>query len=120
MIDIEKVINYAKSKRFVSEEQPFGPDNLVYKVYGKMFLLLSLDSTPTSINVKCEPNLANELREKYSFVIPGYHMNKVHWNTIIFENGLDDNFLLEQIDNSYDLVVDTLTKTQKKEIRDGI
>lgn len=119
MLDLDNVIDYVKGKKQVSEEQPFGPDNLVYKVCGKMFMLVSLDSVPHSVNLKCEPNLAIELREKYSFVLPGYHMNKVHWNTIVFENGLDYKFLFNQIDNSYDLVVNGLSKKLKVELLNG-
>lgn len=116
MLDLEKVIKYAKTKKLVSEEQPFGPDNLVYKVSGKMFFLVSLDNIPHRVNLKCDPKLALELREKYKFVLPGYHMSKVHWNTIVFENDLTYDFLFEQIDNSYNLVVNGLSKKLQAEI----
>ncbi len=109
-MDIEKIIAHAKSKAEVSQETPFGPETLVYKVAGKIFLFLSLDDFPNKISVKCKPDTAIELREKYDFVSGGYHLNKKHWNTIILKNNVNFEFILEQIDNSYYLVVNTLSK----------
>lgn len=119
MLDLEKVIKYAKAKKMVTEEQPFGPDNLVYKVAGKMFFLISLNDIPHRVNLKCEPQMAIELREKYRYVLPGYHMSKVHWNTIVFEEDLTYDFLFKQIDNSYSLVVNGLSKKLQAEILSG-
>ncbi len=88
----------------VEESFPFGEDTLVFKVGGKIFLLCSLDSNPLQFNVKCDPELAIELRERYSCVQPGYHMNKKHWNTIVVDHSVSDNDLREWIDHSYGLV----------------
>lgn len=101
---IEEIRNYCIAKEGVTENLPFGPDNLVFKVKGKMFLLLSLDAIPLSFNVKCNPEKALELRERYECVLPGYHMNKKHWNTIIIENYLSASEIMEWIDDSYHLV----------------
>lgn len=100
----EDIRTYALSKDNVEEGTPFGEETLVYKVNGKIFLLLSLDSDPVSFNVKCDPDLAMELRESYAFVKPGYHMNKKHWNTIQVEGSVKPKQLKEWIDHSYDLV----------------
>ena len=92
------------SKPSVEETLPFGPDNLVYKVNGKMFLLAGLDNDPLQFNVKCDPDKAIELREEYSCVLPGYHMNKKHWNTVIVDGSVSTQQLKEWIDHSYELV----------------
>ncbi|MGZ5190494.1 MAG: MmcQ/YjbR family DNA-binding protein, partial [Flavisolibacter sp.] len=89
---------------------PFGPDTLVYKVSGKMFLLTGLDDAQLSFNVKCDPEKAVELREQYACVSPGYHMNKQHWNTIKVDGSLSARQLKEWIDHSYDLVKESLPK----------
>jgi predicted DNA-binding protein (MmcQ/YjbR family) len=103
-MNAEQIRQYCLSKEDVTEELPFGPGNLVYKVNGKMFLLLSLFSTPLSMNAKCDPDKALELREQYDCVSPGYHMNKKHWNTITIENYLKPSEIKEWIDDSYALV----------------
>jgi predicted DNA-binding protein (MmcQ/YjbR family) len=103
-MDLEHLREYALSKPEVEETQPFGPDNLVYKVNRKMFLLTSFDSIPLQFNLKCDPELALELREQYAAVIPGYHMNKKHWNTIIVDGSISLKKLHEMIDHSYNLV----------------
>ena len=87
-MDIEQIIQYTLSKKDVEETLPFGPNTLVFKVKGKIFLLLSLDEKPLRLNVKCNPEYAIELRERYASVIPGYNMNKKHWNTIIINGEL--------------------------------
>ncbi len=93
----------------VEETLPFGPDTLVYKVAGKMFALTGLDEEECSVNLKCDPERAEELREEYTDeIIPGYHMNKKHWNTVFIERGLSDKFIKDLIDNSYQLVIDGL------------
>jgi predicted DNA-binding protein (MmcQ/YjbR family) len=98
----------------VAATQPFGPDTLVFKIVGKVFMLLSLDEVPTRINLKCEPDRAVELRESYAAIIPGYHMNKKHWNTIIIDGTLQRSFIQEMIRDSYELVVAKLPKKQKE------
>lgn len=98
------------------ETLPFGPDTLVYKVGGKVFLLTGLDSEELRFNVKCDPDKALELREQFSCVLPGFHMNKKHWNTIVVDGSVSSKQLKEWIDHSYDLVVDSLPK----KIRDAM
>jgi predicted DNA-binding protein (MmcQ/YjbR family) len=88
----------------VTEGFPFGEEYLVFKVRQKMFLLLSIDDHPQSMNVKCDPERAVEMRERYAAVRPGYHMNKKHWNTVVFDGSIPPKELREMIDQSYDLV----------------
>lgn len=102
-MDIESVRTYCLQKEMVEETTPFGEDTLVYKINGKMFLLLNLNR-PFSINVKCNPEKAIELRERYTEVIPGYHMNKTHWNTVILESPIPPALICEWIDDSFALV----------------
>ena len=109
-MNIENIREYCLSKPGVAETLPFGPETLVYKVGGKVFLLMGLDNIELSFNVKCEPSLALELREQYPCVIPGYHMNKKHWNTIIVDGSVSRKQLEEWIDHSYELVVNSLPR----------
>ena len=103
-MNAEQIRNYALEKAAVTEGFPFGEDTLVFKVNNKIFLLAALDETPLRINVKCDPAKAIELREEYpEAVLPGYHMNKIHWNTVI-ATLLKASLLKEMIDDSYDLV----------------
>jgi len=102
-MNIEDLREYCLSKPDVTESFPFDEDTLVFKVFGKIFVLTSL-TPPFSINVKCDPELAISLREMYSFVIPGYHMNKKHWNTVMIDDTVSDSLLLEWIDHSYNLI----------------
>lgn len=103
-MNIESIHLFAMGLGEVEETQPFGPDNIVYKINNKMFLLLSTDEIPLRFNVKCNPELALELREEYSSVIPGYHMNKKHWNTIVVDGNIPTAKLKEFIQHSFDLV----------------
>ena len=103
-MDLEQLREYVLGLADVEETLPFGPDNLVYKVFGKMFLLVGMDNHPLQFNVKCDPDLALELREEFAAVIPGYHMNKKHWNTIIPDHTVSLRLLKEWIDDSYVLV----------------
>ena len=112
-MNIESLQQYCLSKKGVEETLPFGPDVLVYKVAGKIFLLCPLDSGEFQFNVKCEPELAIELREQYTCVLPGYHMSKKHWNTVLIDGSIPDKLLCQWIDESYQLVVGGLTKIQK-------
>jgi predicted DNA-binding protein (MmcQ/YjbR family) len=102
-MNIETIRDYCISKKGVTESFPFGDDTLVFKKTGKIFLLANLDGD-LSINVKCDPAIALELREKYTSVIPGYHMNKKHWNTVLIDGTIPDKEILEWIDHSYILV----------------
>lgn len=104
-MDIESLRDYVIQKPNVTEGFPFGEDVLVFKVNNKLFLLLSLNAQPLQFNAKCNPDEALELREEYpDAVLPGYHMNKKHWNTIIINGMLTNKQLLQMIDNSYELV----------------
>ena len=109
-MDIEQLRDYCLSKPHCQEGFPFGPETLVFKVNGKLFLLVSLDKDQLQFNVKCNPLLAEELREQYSCVLPGYHMNKKHWNTILVDGSVTNNLLRNWIDHSYELV----SKSKKK------
>lgn len=100
----EQIREYCLLKEGVEESLPFGPDTLVFKVNNKIFLLLSLDAARPQFNVKCDPDKAEELREMYAAVHPGYHMNKKHWNTIIVDGTITMSLLKEWIDHSYELV----------------
>jgi len=104
-MDLEQLREYTLSKPDVEETFPFGTDTLVYKIKGKMFLLTGFDSIPLQFNVKCDPDLALELREQYASVIPGRHMNKKHWNTVIIDGSISNRELQKMIDHSYDLVL---------------
>ena len=103
-MNIETLREYCLSKPRSEETLPFGPDNLVYKVNGKIFLITGLDQEQLTFNVKCDPDLAIELREKYSCVMPGYHMNKKHWNTVTVDGSVSMKQLKDWIDHSYELV----------------
>jgi predicted DNA-binding protein (MmcQ/YjbR family) len=112
-MNIEDLRNYCIQKPYVTEELPFGPDTLVFKVATKVFLLTGLDSPDFRFNVKCDPELAIQLREQYPCVQPGYHMNKKHWNTINVDGSVNDKKLKEWIDHSYQSVFDSLQKNVK-------
>lgn len=109
---IDQLREYALAKPNTEETLPFGPDVLVMKVSDKVFLLISLDTVPVQFNVKCDPERAIELREQYASILPGYHMNKQHWNTIILDGSVPMKLVRELIDHSYELV--TKKKTTKK------
>lgn len=113
-MNIELLREYCLSKEGVEEGFPFGEGALVFKVNGKMFLLASLDEQPLSFNVKCDPQKAIELREQFSSIIPGYHMNKKHWNTVIVDGTIPAQLLKEMIDDSYALVLKPLAKKKSK------
>ena len=112
-MNIEEFREYCIAKKSVSEELPFGPDTLVYKVMGKIFALTGLDSEMFTVNLKCNPDRAIELREEFDYIVPGYHMSKIHWNTVNAEY-CPTKQLKELIDHSYDLVLSGLTKKQKE------
>jgi predicted DNA-binding protein (MmcQ/YjbR family) len=108
-MNIEIVREYCLSKKGVTENFPFDEVTLVFKLMGKIFLLTNLDGEPT-INVKCDPEKAIELREMYPSVIPGYHMNKKHWNTVKLDGSLSETLIKSMIDHSYDLIFKSLPK----------
>ncbi len=109
-MNIEEIRDFALSLTNVSESFPFGNDTLVFKVNNKIFLLASLSSELLQFNVKCNPEKAIELREQYSCVLPGYHMNKKHWNTIIIDGKLSAKQLKEFINDSYIAVAPKIKK----------
>lgn len=109
-MDIEQFRNYCLAKADVEETFPFGEDTLVFKTRGKIFAITGLDDDDFRVNLKCEPQYAIELRDRHPQIIPGWHMNKAHWNTVYFEDGLPDELLRSLIDHSYDLIVQSLKK----------
>lgn len=115
-MDAESLRNYCLSKKAVTEGFPFDESTLVFKVAGKMFALLSLDSIPLSISLKCKPEKAIELRETYATINAGYHLNKKHWNTVLLEGEISQALSHKMIDDSYELVIDKLTKKIKLEM----
>jgi predicted DNA-binding protein (MmcQ/YjbR family) len=110
-MNIEDLRDYVLSLENVEESFPFGEDTLVFKTNNKIFLLVSLSSSPLQFNVKCNPEKAIELREEYSCILPGYHMNKKHWNTIIIDGTLSQSQLKSFVKDSYEFVA---KKTAKK------
>lgn len=115
-MDIEQIRNYCLAKKEVTESFPFDEETLVFKVVNKMFALVPLESVPPSINLKCDPEKAIELRDKYTSIRAGYHMNKKHWNTITVDDSIPAQLLQELIDHSYELVVKKLKKADRERI----
>lgn len=111
-MNIEKVRSYCLKKEYVTESFPFNEETLVFKAKDKIFCLSRI-SPPYSISLKCDPELAADLRERYSEVTPGYHLNKTHWNTILIEGSVPDKEILSWIDHSYDLIIKSLPKKKK-------
>lgn len=118
-MNLETYYEYCLSKKGVTEHFPFDQDTLVFKVGGKMFALSSLNQWETgepSVNLKCDPDYAQELRAQYDDIKPAFHMSKVHWNTVVINSELPDKFVKELIDNSYELIFKSLTKLLQIEI----
>lgn len=115
-MNIAEIREYCLTKKGVTEDFPFDETTLVFKVMGKMFLLTNINDAEISVNVKCQPDLAIELREKYSCVQPGYHMNKKMWNTVTYDGSFSEREFYEMIDHSYTEVVKGLTKKLQKEL----
>ncbi|GAB2629333.1 MmcQ/YjbR family DNA-binding protein [Belliella aquatica] len=114
-MDIGFFREYCLSKAAASEETPFDINTLCFKVGGKIFAIIDIELFE-SVNLKCDPEYAIELRELNPAIIPGFHMNKKHWNTIFFNKGLSDKFILELVDHSYNLVFQSLPKRIKDSI----
>lgn len=112
-MNIETFRNYCLTKKGVSESFPFDESALVMKVLDKMFALTDLDNE-FMISLKCDPEKAVELREKYEFVVPARHFNKKHWNTIIINDSISNNFIKEWVNHSYELVISKMTKKQQR------
>jgi len=115
-MNIEEFREYCLAKKGVTESFPFDDSTLVLKVSDKMFALANLDG-PLSLNLKCDPEKAIELRETYEAVKPGYHMNKQHWNTIEIDGSISLKIIKQLIDHSYDLVVSKLPKVKQKALK---
>ncbi len=105
---------YCLSFLGTEETFPFGPETSAFKVAGKLFALSRLTETPLRVSLKCEPELAEQLREAHEAVIPGYHLNKRHWNTVIIDGSLPDNLISDMVEDSYDLVVSKLPKAAQR------
>tara|TARA_B110000977_G_scaffold165730_1_gene213146 strand:- start:410 stop:766 length:357 start_codon:yes stop_codon:yes gene_type:complete len=114
-MNVENLRTYCLSKLAVVESFPFDENTLVFKVAGKIFALFSLEKQPLQINLKCDPEKAIDLRERFYSVIQGYHMNKQHWNTIVIDGELSKELIEELVNHSYDLVVSKLTKKVRSE-----
>ncbi|MGI0056088.1 MAG: MmcQ/YjbR family DNA-binding protein [Nitrosarchaeum sp.] len=116
---IDVYYDYCLSKKGVTEHFPFDEDTLVFKVGGKMFALSSLkewENGKPALNLKCDPDWAQELRGQYDDIQAGYHMSKIHWNTVAVNSEISDTFVKELIDHSYELVFKSLTKKIQSEI----
>ena len=108
---------YCLRKKAVEESFPFDEVTLVFKVLGKIFAILPLDNEVPAANLKADPEWSIELRENYFQIIPGFHMNKKHWNTVHLEDGLEDSFIIELIDHSYEKVVEKMPKKFQEELK---
>jgi predicted DNA-binding protein (MmcQ/YjbR family) len=114
-MNFELIRNYCLNKRGVTESFPFDDESPVYKVMSRIFLIAGLD-TPVSINIKCDPETAVDLRERFDAVTSGYHMNKMHWNTVVLNGSIPAKLIYEWIDNSYKLVVKGLKKSEREKL----
>jgi len=116
MNDIEAIHGILLGGRETTEETPFGPEVLVYKVAGKMFATFSPDDFPVRMNLKCDPERAIELRDEHAAILPGYHMNKKHWNTLVLDGSLSDSLVIELIQHSFECVVNKLPVATRQRI----
>ena len=110
----EELRDHCLSFPGAQETFPFGPENSVFKVAGRIFALTRLAETPLRVSLKCEPSLAEQLREAHAAVIPGYHLNKRHWNTVIIDGSLPDEMVADMVEDSYDLIVSTLSRARRR------
>jgi len=121
-MNIEQLRDFCMSKKGVTEHFPFDEVTLVFKVMGKMFALVGLqrwEEGETKVNLKCNPDWAQELRGEYEAINPGFHMNKKHWNTVSLHEDVSDSFAFELITHSYDMVVKGFTKKQKEALKNS-
>ena len=115
-MELETLRKTLLEKKAATEELPFGPDALVFKVLGKIFAIVAWQKTPLSISLKCEPNHAMALRAMFQAVKPGYHLNKEHWNTVTLDGSLPDTDIIEMINHSYDQVKKGFKKSDREEL----
>ena len=116
-MNIEEFRDYCLSKKGVTESFPFDEETLVFKVMNKMYALCALERSPSQVNLKCDPERSVELRGEYNgLIFPGYHMSKLHWNTVLIEDNVPNDLLLDLIDHSYQLVVNGLTKKVRADL----
>jgi len=115
-MQLDSLQAYLLTKKGTTEETPFGPDVLVFKVMSKIFALVAWQEAPLRVSLKCDPELALTLRTQYNAVRPGYHLSKKHWNTVVLDNTIPSNVILGMIDDSYDLVVKGLKKSVRKKL----
>ena len=115
-MNVERFRDYCLHKPGTTEDSPFGPEHLVFKVGGKMFALLAFEEIPPTANLKCDPDLALELRDRYEEVRPGYHMNKKHWNTVQIDGAIPQQELQKMVDHSYQLVVKSLPRAERERL----
>ncbi|WP_456430145.1 MmcQ/YjbR family DNA-binding protein [Rhodocaloribacter sp.] len=113
-MDVESLYRYCHARKGVTEGMPFGEGVLVFKVMGKMFALINLTRLPLSVNLKCDPLRALDLRERYEAIEPGYHMNKKHWNTLRLDGDVPADLVRELVDHSYELVAAGLKKADRE------
>lgn len=115
-MDSKKFFTYCLGKTGAFEDYPFGPDVIVIKVATKMFALLSQKNSITNLSLKCSPDLAEVLRREYKSIVPGYHLNKRHWNTLFLDGSIPETEVRSLIDHSYDLVVKSLRAAERKKL----
>jgi len=115
-MELNELSNYCLSKKSTYEDHPFGIHPLVIKVCDKIFAIINTGSVPLTISLKCDPLLAESLRQQYESVRPGYHLNKQHWNTVTLCNNVPDDELRWMIDHSYYCVIKKLSKSQRDEL----
>lgn len=114
-MDISQILEHTQSKKGLEESFPFDQETLVFKVGGKIFMLISLEKQPLTIAVKTDPEWSSELREHYPQIEGAYHMNKTHWNSVVLE-GLKEELIKKLINHSYELIVKSLTKIKREEL----
>jgi len=115
-VNVETIRDYCINKKGAEESFPFDESTLVFKVMNKMFALLPLDSEVPRINLKANPEWSYELRESYPQIYGAFHMNKKHWNSVEYEDGIEDSLMVKMIDHSYDCIVIKLTKKAQREL----
>jgi predicted DNA-binding protein (MmcQ/YjbR family) len=116
VVDAGELRRWCLAQTGAVEDFPFGPEHSVFKVGGKVFAISALDRTPLEVSVKCEPELALELRVTYAAIRPGYHLNKRHWNTVTLDGSLPDQLIRDLVEDSYDLVVSALPKRTRTDL----